>query len=269
MPGGAATMAEKVDLALDDVVKMDKSSKGKPRGRGGGGRGGAIRSGRGGNVGRRPAPYARRGGFGGGGFGRPADVFAEPPTGGFYMHDDRTDPEPAAPKELSTAGVKMLVSNLAPGVTDQDLEELCEEHGGPVKSAEIFYKKDGASTGQGEVVFRQRAHAEKVLKGLQGVPLDGLPLKLALVGVPAQAATSQPTMVTITGIGAPARGGYGGGGFGGGGFGGGGFGGGGFRPRRGAARGRGGRGGGGGGGGGRAAPSNEDLDKGMDSYFQK
>mmetsp|Transcript_8075 Transcript_8075/g.27049 ORF Transcript_8075/g.27049 Transcript_8075/m.27049 type:complete len:153 (-) Transcript_8075:757-1215(-) len=102
MPGGAATMAEKVDLALDDVVKMDKSSKGKPRGRGGGGRGGAIRSGRGGNVGRRPAPYARRGGFGGGGFGRPADVFAEPPTGGFYMHDDRTDPEPAAPKELST-----------------------------------------------------------------------------------------------------------------------------------------------------------------------
>mmetsp|Transcript_8075 Transcript_8075/g.27047 ORF Transcript_8075/g.27047 Transcript_8075/m.27047 type:complete len:176 (-) Transcript_8075:157-684(-) len=170
---------------------------------------------------------------------------------------------------FSAAGVKMLVSNLAPGVTDQDLEELCEEHGGPVKSAEIFYKKDGASTGQGEVVFRQRAHAEKVLKGLQGVPLDGLPLKLALVGVPAQAATSQPTMVTITGIGAPARGGYGGGGFGGGGFGGGGFGGGGFRPRRGAARGRGGRGGGGGGGGGRAAPSNEDLDKGMDSYFQK
>jgi len=66
------------------------------------------------------------------------------------------------PAELSTAGVKMLVSNLGPEVTDEDLQELFEEHGGPIKKAEIFYKQDGSSSGQGEVVFKRRADADKV-----------------------------------------------------------------------------------------------------------
>lgn len=53
-----------------------------------------------------------------------------------------------APKELSlSTGTKMLVSNLGPEVTDEDLEELFTENGGPVKKAEVFYSKDGTSTG--------------------------------------------------------------------------------------------------------------------------
>ena len=97
--------------------------------------------------------------------------------------------------------------------------------------ASLMVLQDGASTGQGEVVFRQRAHAEKVILaaispcselliisaiGAQGpsgsparrssfeagtscatrpVVTEALALLLqALVGVPAQAAPSQPTM---------------------------------------------------------------------------
>ena len=133
------------------------------------------------------APYVRpammaRGGRGGGGFmgggfrgrggaaafgGAQAAFATGPRDGGFFMHDDRTgeqaEPEAARPAELSTAGIKMLVSNLGPEVTDEDLEELFEEHGGPIKKAEIFYKQDGTSSGQGEVVFKRRADADKVL----------------------------------------------------------------------------------------------------------
>ena len=88
------------------------------------------------------------------------------------------------PTELSTAGTKMLVSNLGAEVTSEDLQELFEEHGGPLKKkAVVFYDQNGSSLGQGEVVFRRRADAEKALETLNGVPLDARPLQLALVGV--------------------------------------------------------------------------------------
>lgn len=121
-----------------------------------------------------------------------ANPFAGPNNGGFSMHGGRANPQPAAqkaavviarPTELSTAGTKMLVSNLGPDVSSDDLQELFEEHGGPIKKAEVFYKQDGSSLGQGEVVFKRRADADKVLKTLQGVPLDGKGLQLVLVGV--------------------------------------------------------------------------------------
>lgn len=108
------------------------------------------------------------------------------------MHGSRANPQPAAqktavgsarPTELSTAGTKVLVSNLGPDVSSDDLSELFEEHGGPIKKAQMFYKQDGSSLGQGEVVFKRRADADKVLTTLQGVPLDGRGLQLAIVGV--------------------------------------------------------------------------------------
>lgn len=49
----------------------------------------------------------------------------------------------------------MLVSNLGPEVTDEDLEELFTDHGGPVKKAEVFYKQDGSSTGQAVSIRRE------------------------------------------------------------------------------------------------------------------
>jgi len=62
--------------------------------------------------------------------------------------------------ELSTAGVgvKMRLSNLGPEVTNQHLKDIF----GPILKAEIFYKQDGSSSGQGVVVFKRRADADKV-----------------------------------------------------------------------------------------------------------
>lgn len=56
----------------------------------------------------------------------------------------------------------MLVSNLGPEVTDEDLQEIFEEHGGPIMTSKIFYNEDGSSSGQGEVVFKCPADAHKV-----------------------------------------------------------------------------------------------------------
>jgi hypothetical protein len=94
------------------------------------------------------------------------------------QRDDDTGVDGAPP------GTKMLVSNLGAEVTSEDLQDLFEEHGGPLKkNAVVFYNQDGSSLGQGEVVFRRRADAEKALERLNGVPLDARPLQLALVGV--------------------------------------------------------------------------------------
>eukprot|EP00961_Rhodomonas_salina_P135930 1829055-Rhodomonas_salina.1 len=41
-------------------------------------------------------------------------------------------------------------------------QELFQEHGGPIKKAEVFYKQDGSSSGQAEVIFKQKKDAEKV-----------------------------------------------------------------------------------------------------------
>jgi hypothetical protein len=108
------------------------------------------------------------------------------------------------------------------------------------------------------VVFKQRKDADKVIKQLQGVPLDGKPLNLALVGVPGSAPAVQQVayapmprqqfvMPMMRGMGM--RGGRGRGG-----------------PRGG---GRGGRGGGGGGGGPRKQATAEELDAKMAEYFQE
>mmetsp|Transcript_24862 Transcript_24862/g.62760 ORF Transcript_24862/g.62760 Transcript_24862/m.62760 type:complete len:296 (-) Transcript_24862:187-1074(-) len=293
-------MTDKVDLALDDVVAADKPQR-KPRGGGAGGK--AVARGGGRAQARAQAhPYPQRAQFQqnmfqqqrmnrggrGGGMARAGMAFANG-GGGFFMHEDRTAEEVSfggggggaragagGPKELST-GIKMLISNLGPEVTEEDLQDLCTEHGGPVKKLSIFFKADGTSTGTAEVVFKSKPAADKMLKTLQGVPLDGHPLNLALVGVPAAAPVAQPqrqqaVTVSLGGMG----GGFGGGGFGGGGFGGGGFGGGfvqrGMRGRGGGMRGGGVRGGGrggrgGGAGGARKQLTDADLDKGLDDYF--
>mmetsp|Transcript_6026 Transcript_6026/g.9591 ORF Transcript_6026/g.9591 Transcript_6026/m.9591 type:complete len:258 (+) Transcript_6026:944-1717(+) len=75
--------------------------------------------------------------------------------GDFWMHDDRLDPEPVVgamgggPKELST-GVKMMVSNLGPEVTDDDLEVLAIQSDPRLQlissSAEILHRSSSLST---------------------------------------------------------------------------------------------------------------------------
>ncbi|XP_019873127.1 aly/REF export factor 2-like [Aethina tumida] len=83
--------------------------------------------------------------------------------------------------QRNSDGFKMLVSNLHPSVTNMDLQELFIEFG-DLKRWSIHYNQNGKSVGTGEVVFFNRDAATRAVRQYNGVPLDGRPMRLELVG---------------------------------------------------------------------------------------
>ena len=80
-----------------------------------------------------------------------------------------------------TTGAKVKVGNLDFGVTQSDIKELFGEIG-QVKSVELLTKPDGGSKGVAFVVYAKKPDAAKAIETYNGVPLDGKPLKISLVG---------------------------------------------------------------------------------------
>jgi len=152
-------MGDKLDMALDDIVKTMKS----PR-RGGGGRGrGGGRNNRGGGGGQ------RRGGGGGRTFGGSRGGS----RGGFSSGGRQSF--------QSSGSAKLLISNLDFGVSDSDIRELFSEFG-TMRSAVIHYDRSGRSLGTGQVVFERRGDAAKAHRQYDGVHLDGRPMKISMEG---------------------------------------------------------------------------------------
>jgi len=149
-------MSDKLDMALDDIVKtMKKPRRGGGRG---GGRGGRGRGGRGGRGGRNIR--GNRGGQARGGKGRS--------LGGR--------------QSLQTSGPpKLTVSNLNTGVSDYDINELFSEFG-TIKTAAIHYDRSGRSLGTGHVIFVRRDDAVKAMRQYNGVHLDGRPMQINIDG---------------------------------------------------------------------------------------
>jgi len=171
-------------------------------------------------------------------------------------------------------GSSVMVSNLEPDVTEDDVKDIFAQIGN-VKSVQLMYNKEGQSQGTAEVTFRAKDDAEKAVTEYNEAEVDGKIMYLKIIadvvagapvvvkrtrsGPPRQ--LTRPSYGARRGRGAP-RGGFrrfnnfdGGfdGGFGGGGYGGG-FGGGGGGYGGGGGGYGGGGGGYGGGGGGRGAP---------------
>lgn len=160
-------MASKLDLSLDDITKATRKKSGGARGgRGGRGRGGA-RGGRGGRGGRsssrgrggrqRPTPYSR-----------PNNA------------PNRTAMLAAQQKSRLVGATKVSVSNLAPEVTKDDVEEIFQQVG-PVKSAVVHYNQEGRSVGTAEVTFKNKGSAEKAVQEYDRAEVDGRPMYIRLL----------------------------------------------------------------------------------------
>ncbi|XP_023237397.1 THO complex subunit 4-like isoform X2 [Centruroides vittatus] len=227
-------MSDKIDMSLDDIIKLNKNDyrmlrgRGQRGGRGGRGRSsattgrsrgaGAIRTRT--NRGRsRPTPY-----------NRPKELPDK------WQHDMF---DGGVGQRITTGPTKLLVSNLDYGVSDADIKELFAEFG-PLRKAAVHYDRSGRSLGTADVVFERRSDAIRAMKQYNGVPLDGRPMNIQIVtsSLPASGRTGRGAK----GGGAGQRNSFG----------------------RGRGRGRGGRG-----NLTRKVPTAEELDAELDAYVNK
>ncbi|GFP86453.1 THO complex subunit 4a [Phtheirospermum japonicum] len=229
-----------LDMTLDDLIKSNKKTGSRGRGRAAGP----------GPARRQPNRSANRAG--------PYSVPKAPESA--WGHDMFSGGGRASASSIET-GTKLYISNLDYGVSTEDIKELFAEVG-DMKRHMIHYDRSGRSKGTAEVVFSRRQDALAAIKRYNNVQLDGKPMKIELVGTNISgSAAAGPPAGAFGDSNVVSRSGQGRGGFG--------------KPRggsgggRGRGFGRGPRGGGRGGGGkgrGGEKVSAEDLDADLEKY---
>ncbi|KAJ3251680.1 hypothetical protein HK103_002203 [Boothiomyces macroporosus] len=93
---------------------------------------------------------------------------------------DRAVPYQKPAAALATATDKLVVSNLAQSVSQNDVKELFSRIG-PVKSAQLNYNAEGKSKGVATVIFAKSGDASKAYNEYHNRPLDNKPMKIELI----------------------------------------------------------------------------------------
>ncbi|XP_022093645.1 THO complex subunit 4-like [Acanthaster planci] len=184
-------MTEKIDMSLEDIIKLNRTNKrGGGRGRGGRGRGGGqTRGGGRGRGGMSGGGAIRRQGRGGG--ARPTPYSRPKQVPDQWQHDMYEGGTGTGRMQYRTGGSvggqnqqgKLMVSNLDYGVSDADIQELFGDFGVLLHAA-VHYDQSGRSQGTADVVFQRKADAIKAMKQYNNVPLDGSPMNIQLVTSP-------------------------------------------------------------------------------------
>jgi THO complex subunit 4 len=110
---------------------------------------------------------------------------------------------------LASVADKLVVSNLAVTVTQNDVKELFARIG-PVKSAQLNYDSNGKSKGVANVTFVKAGDAQKAFNEYHNRPLDNKPMKIELIINPDSAKLKHLTKPVLgqkpgAGVGKPKR----------------------------------------------------------------
>ncbi|ETS79577.1 hypothetical protein PFICI_09430 [Pestalotiopsis fici W106-1] len=162
-------MSGKLDQSLDEIVSTQRKAGGR-RGR---------------NTTRRAS-------------GRTTTVA---PVGGVQKNSKK--PQTAAKQAPAKASggpgdSKVVVSNLPKDVTESQIKEYFVTSVGPIKRLELAYGPGGSSRGVATITFSKRDGASKAFNQLNGLLVDGRPIKIEIIVSGDKAAEIAPAPKTLT-----------------------------------------------------------------------
>lgn len=172
-------MSTSLDMSLDDLIKSGSnrnSGRGQARGRGrargqaGTSRGRSIGMLQRGplRVNTRPSSYVIAKSF-----SRAKDLISR--------HDLFSESMVSAGLLGIESGIKLYISNLDYGVSNEDIKDLFSEIGS-LKRCAVHYDRNGRPSGSAEVHFVRKSDAMAAMARYNNVQLDGKTMKIEIVG---------------------------------------------------------------------------------------